>query len=48
LKGRQAIANFEQWLTATVGDILKYVPREDSGDTPKGEISDEIPALPEK
>lgn len=48
LKGRQAIANFEKWLTATVGDILKYVPKEDNGDTPKGEISDEIPALSEK
>lgn len=48
LKGRQAIANFEKWLTATVGDILKYVPKEDNGDNPKGEITDEIPALPEK
>ncbi len=48
LKGRQAITNFEKWLTATVGDILKYVPKEDNDDDPKGEISDEIPALPEK
>ena len=48
LKGRQAISSFEKWLTTIVGDILKYVPREDNGDTPKGEISDEITALPEK
>ncbi len=48
MKGRQAITNFEEWLTVTIGDILKYVPREDNGDTPKGEITDEIPALPEK
>lgn len=48
MKGRQAITNFEKWLTATVGDILKYVPKEDNGDTPTCEISDEIPALPEK
>ena len=48
MKGRQAVSNFENWLTATVGDILKYVPKEDNGDTPKGEISDEIPALSEK
>lgn len=48
MKGRQAIANFEKWLTATVGDILKYVPKDDNGDNPTGEIADEIPALPEK
>lgn len=48
MKGRQAITNFEKWLTATVGDILKYVPKEDNGDIPKGEITDEIPALHEK
>lgn len=48
MKGRQAIANFEKWLTATVGDILKYVPKDDNCDTPKGEITDGIPVLPEK
>ncbi len=48
LKGRQAVANFEKWLTDTVGDILKYVPKEDNGDAPTGGITDEIPALPEK
>ncbi len=39
MKGRQAVANFEKWLTATVGDILKYVPKEDNSDNPTGEIS---------
>lgn len=48
LKGRQAVANFEKWLTATVGGILKYVPKDDTCDTPKGEITDGIPAFPEK
>lgn len=48
LKGRQAIASFEKWLTATVCDILKYVPKEDNGNDPTSEISDEIPALSEK
>ena len=48
MKGRQAVANFEKCLTATVGDILKYVPKEGNGDTPEGEITDEIQALPEK
>lgn len=40
MKGRQAVANFEKWLTATVGDILKYAPKEDNCDNPTGENSD--------
>lgn len=48
IKGRQAVANFENWLTATVGDILKYVPKYDNGGISESEITDEIPALPEK
>ena len=28
--GRKLISSFEQWITETVGDILKYVPKEDN------------------
>lgn len=28
--GRKLISAFEQWITETVGDILKYVPKEDN------------------
>ncbi len=48
MKGRQAVANFEKWLTATVGDILKYVPEEGSGNAPTCDISDENPVMSEK
>lgn len=29
LKGRRAITNFEKWLGATIGDMMRYVPKED-------------------
>lgn len=30
LKGRQAVANFEKWLAATIRDMMRYVPKEDA------------------
>ena len=38
---------FEQWITETVGDILKYVPKEDNQAAATQE-SDTFPAQPEK
>lgn len=45
--GRKLISAFEQWITETVGDILKYVPKEDNQAAAVQE-SDTFPALPEK
>ena len=45
--GRKLISAFEQWITETVGDILKYVPKEDNQASAAQE-SDTFPALPEK
>lgn len=45
--GRKLMSAFEQWITVTVGDILKYVPKEDNQATAVQE-SDAFPAQPEK
>lgn len=46
-KGRKLMSSFEQWMTETVGDILKYVPKEDKADT-AAQKSDTFPAQSEK
>ena len=45
--GRKLISAFGQWITETVGDILKYVPKEDNNAAAAQE-SDTFPAQPEK
>ncbi len=45
--GRKLITTFEQWITETVGDILKYVPKEDNQAAASQE-SDTFPAQHEK
>ena len=45
--GRKLMTAFEQWITETVGDILKYVPKEDNQAAATQE-SDTFPAQPEK
>lgn len=45
--GRKLISAFEQWITETVGDILKYVPKEDNQVAATQE-SDTFPAQSEK
>lgn len=46
-KGQRLMSDFGQWITGTVGDILKYVPKEDTEATAP-QKSDEFPAQPEK
>ena len=41
LKGRQAVTNFEKWLAATIGDMMRYVPKEDA-DAPIPEKSEDF------
>ena len=45
--GRKLMTAFEQGITETVGDILKYVPKEDNQAAAVQE-SDTFPAQPEK
>lgn len=45
--GRKLISAFEQWITETVGDILKYVPKEDN-QAAAAQESDTFPAQSEK
>lgn len=46
-KGQRLMSDFGQWITETVDDILKYVPKEDAEATTP-QKSDEFPAQPEK
>lgn len=44
LKGRQAVKNFEKWLTATIADMVSYLPKEE-GDAPISEKSEDFTEL---
>ena len=47
LKGRQAVASFEKWLSATIGDMVPYLPKED-GNAPISEKSEDFTEHSEK
>lgn len=47
LKGRKAMSNFEKWLSATIGDMMKFVPKEDEKATNSAK-SEDFTEQPEK